>query len=98
MDRAWDIFQQYRHSELQQQHDLLYKTTATTLERADLSYLYSELIEHPHIVANHGNELVQMVITNAERRNTSNNNFANFRQTEQLLLDSALMIHTARNK
>jgi hypothetical protein len=69
MDRAWDIFQQHRRFGLQQERDLLYKNTTTTLEGADLSYLYSELIEHPHIVAGHGNELVQMVIANAERRN-----------------------------
>jgi hypothetical protein len=42
--------------------------------------------------------LVQMAIANAERRNTSNSNFANFGQTEWLLLDSASTIHTARNK
>jgi hypothetical protein len=99
MDRAWDIFQQYRRSELQQQCDLLYKkTTSTTLAGVDLSYLYRELIKHPHIVASGGNKLVQMVIANAERRNTSNSNFANFGQTERLLLDSASTIHTARNK
>ena len=42
--------------------------------------------------------MVQMVIANTERRNVSNNNYANFGQTERLLLDSASTIYAARNK
>jgi hypothetical protein len=99
MEREWEMFHR-RCSELQQQRDSVHTTTTTTLEGADLSYLYSELIEHPHIIANQGNELVQMVVANAKRRNTSNisHTNANFGQTERLLLDSASTIHTARNK
>ena len=95
MEREWDMFQEQR-SELEQQCHFINKTTNSTLEGADLLYLYSELIEHPHIVANRGNELVEMVIANAKRRNNSNNNHANaiFGQTERLLLDSASMIRT----
>ena len=55
MEREWDRFQE-KVTELEQQRDLSNKTTNTTWRGADLSYLFSELIEHPYIVAGRGND------------------------------------------
>ena len=75
----------------ERERQYLNKESTNLLEGASLSVLYSNLLEHPGIVARGGRELAQMVKANAERRNDNSN-------IERLLLDSASTIHTARNR